>query len=98
AAPDLPHRRRGRSRSCAGNAFARLTAGARFVRKRGRRHGEGRKLPGRDRRNRLNRAACPQRFADQALKSSSETLGNFLRKATIVQISWSGTSARPKLG
>src|ERR1700688_1615290 len=27
----------------------------------------------------------------QTLKSSSETLGSFLRKATMVQISWSGT-------
>jgi hypothetical protein len=34
----------------------------------------------------------------QALKSSSLTLGSFLTKATMVQISWSGTSIAPKLG
>lgn len=39
-----------------------------------------------------------QGFAVQALKSASDTLGSFLTKATMVQISWSGTSMRPKLG
>ena len=37
-------------------------------------------------------------FAVHALKSASDTLGSFLRKATIVQTSRSGTSIRPKLG
>src|SRR5262252_4931110 len=46
----------------------------------------------------VSRARRPQGFADHALKSASDTLGSFLRKATIVQISRSGTSTRPKLG
>src|SRR2546422_10838739 len=39
-----------------------------------------------------------QGLAVQALKSSYDTLGSFLTKATMVQISRSGTSMAPKLG
>jgi hypothetical protein len=34
----------------------------------------------------------------QVLKSSSDTVGSFLTNATMLQISWSGTSMAPKLG
>src|SRR4029077_8413356 len=45
-----------------------------------------------------NAAASRFQRPVQALKSSSLTVGSFLTKATIVQISWSDTSMAPKLG
>jgi hypothetical protein len=41
---------------------------------------------------------CCASDALHVLKSSSETVGSFFRKATIDQISWSGTPIAPKLG
>src|SRR5262249_46862626 len=46
----------------------------------------------------IGRVCLAQGFVDQALKSASVTLGSFLTNATMVQISWSDTSVRPKLG